>query len=73
MFTMCGGGVVVAQNSNNEEQKRRDDGINRLNDEKEQRCDSAQLAFPSDDRPSRARARAGARSIETDCLVIVHF
>lgn len=42
----------MAQKSNNGEQKERDAGINRLNDRKEQFCDSEQLAFPSDDRQS---------------------
>lgn len=49
-------------------------GINRLNDIKEQCCDSEQLAFPSVDRPSfGVCVRARAHLIETDCLVIVHF
>lgn len=56
------------------EKERRRGGINRLNDIKEQCCDSEQLAFPSVDRPSFVVCvRARAHLIETDCLVIVHF
>lgn len=75
--------TVVAQQSNNGERKQRDTGINRLNDRKEQCCDSEQLAFPSGDRQSLVRVGvvvsvcvcvcARAHLIETDCLVIVHF
>lgn len=63
-----------------EESKRRKGGINRLNDKKEQCCDSEQLVFPSVDRPRFfwcvcvwVCTRVRARLIETDCPVIVHF
>lgn len=47
-------------------------GINRLNDIKEQCCDSEQLAFPSVDRPTFCVCVC-AHLIETDCHTIVHF
>lgn len=45
---------------NHREQKGRGAIINRLNDRKERRCDSEQLAFPSDDRQSLVRVGAVA-------------
>lgn len=54
-------------------------GINRLNDTKEQCCDSEQLASsPSVDRPgvlvsAGLHACTHTHLIKTDCLVIVHF
>lgn len=45
----------MAQKSSRGEQKGEGASINRLNDRKEQCCDSEQLAFPSDDRQSLVR------------------
>lgn len=73
----------MARRSDNGEQTGRDAGINRLNDRKEQCCDSEQLAFPSVDGQSLVRVgavvsvsvsvcvcvcvRVRAHLIETDC------
>ena len=57
--------------------RKRGEGINRLNDKKEQCCDSEQLVFPSVDSLCLSCvsvcARVRARLMETDCPVIVHF
>lgn len=45
----------MAQKRNNGEQKGREAGNNRLNDRKEQCCDSEQLAFPSVNRRGLVR------------------
>lgn len=60
-----------------EEEEEGGGGINRLNDKKEQCCDSEQLVFPSVDSLCLSCvsvcARVRARLMETDCPVIVHF
>lgn len=48
----------------------------RLNDKKEQCCDSEQLVFPTVDKPCfcvPVCVRVFAHLMETDCPVIVHF
>lgn len=68
--------VHVQKYNNGERARGREEGgINRVNDKKEQCCDSKQLVFPNVDGPSLVCVCVcvHAHLIETDCLVIVHF